>query len=131
MKRAIALLIAVAAIALTAAGCSKSASSGASPATFAPSAKAAVSSALANPTAKADLNQTEQLLLTNLQKNFSAAHPVQSVKTADAHPLHEANPARDAWLQGVYAYAVGQGGASPSPGDIGASPSPAASGAHS
>lgn len=101
----------------------------------------------ANPTVSAELNQAEQALLGNIQEHFSALHPVKSVEAGIAatypngsttkivnfavknftlavvHPLHGANPARDAWLLKVTNYAQSLGA---SPGAT-ASPSPVAS----
>jgi hypothetical protein len=118
---------AAAVLALAAAGCSSSGSS------HAAQGKAAASSIAANPTVSSELNQSEQLLLANIQANFSAAHPYKSLKAgiratypngsttqiinfgvkhftiAVVHPLHGHNPARDAWLLLVTNYAQSLG----------------------
>lgn len=70
---------------LIATGCSASTSS---PGAGASSARAAASSIAANPTVSQDLSQLESELLASYQKNFSAAHPITSMKTA----LHQVFP---------------------------------------
>lgn len=103
--------------------------------TSAPGAAAAASSAFANPVVSADVAGAEAIFTANFQKDFSAAHPVTSVKKAvtDTFPsgntaaieqyavssfkvsmVHD-KTARQAWLQDVAAYALHQGGASAAP----------------
>lgn len=134
LARLAAMAVLAVTLALTAAACgSKSHDAGAG----------AVTSFTANPTVSTELNQAEQALLSNIQANFSALHPVKSVKAGVAatyphgstskivnyavrtfkvaviHPLHGRNPARDAWLLGVTNYAQSLGATpavSPSPG---------------
>jgi len=75
------MLVTAAVICLAAlAGCSSSGSH--QPGAEASSGKAAVSSALANPTTSADIANLEGQLLTAYQKNFSPLHPIVSMEKA-------------------------------------------------
>jgi hypothetical protein len=116
------------------------------------SAHEAASSIAANATVSADLSAGAAELLANLQKDFNPAHPDKSLRAAlratypqgstgkivsyglktftlaDVHPLHGTNPVRDAWLQGIDAYAQHLGTAAAGQAAIpGITPSPAAS----
>lgn len=118
---------------LAMAACSHSSSSG--------QAAAAASSAMANPTVSADIALGEKNLTANMDKDFTAAHPVSSMEQAlratfpqgdlsnittyAVHQLSPADyrkgPARTAWVQSVVLYALNSGATpgtsvSPSPG---------------
>ena len=97
---------------------------------------------LANPTVSADVAKAEALLTANFKKDFSAAHPIASMKQAitdtfpqgnladienyavqtfNVHVVHpgptKPNPARAAWIQAIVLHALAKGAApSASPG---------------
>lgn len=134
--------LAAAVLTVTLAACGSSHSSG-QPSADASSARAAASSALANPTVSADLTRLENELLTNFQTEIkkTPAHPFRAAQAA----VHDTFPAGDTakieqyavqtftvamvhspharhdWAAGVASYALAQGG-SPSPSATGSTP---------
>lgn len=112
---------AVAALALTGAGCSSGHAS--------QSAAAAASSLAADPTYQAQVKQLENELLANFQKYFDPHHPITSMESAVEHTFPGASastivsyavktfkladrkrgPDQDAWMHGVVTYALAQG----------------------